>query len=89
MPTSMNISLPEPMKEFVDERVESGGYGSASEYIRELVRKDQKERAQERLEVLLLEGLESGESQAVNADFWKTLRNDLTARRAKRPAKSI
>jgi antitoxin ParD1/3/4 len=49
MPTTMNISLPEAMKAFVDEQVNSGGYGSASEYVRELVRRDQKARAQARL----------------------------------------
>ncbi len=43
------------MKDFVEERVQSGGYGSGSEYVRELVRRDQKERAEERLETLLVE----------------------------------
>ena len=38
--TTMNISLPEKMKEFVDGRVEAGHYGTASEYVRDLIRKD-------------------------------------------------
>ena len=81
MPSSMNISLPETMKSFVDEQVQNGSYGSASEYIRELVRRDQKERAQERLEALLLEGLESGNPAPVTPEYWDKLRQDLAARR--------
>lgn len=83
MPTTMNISLPEAMKAFVEEQVNSGGYGSASEYVRELVRRDQKERAQARLEALLLEGLESGEPLPLNAEYRETLLHDLEARRKK------
>jgi len=41
MTTTMNISLPESLKAFVDERVKGRGYGSHSEYLRDLVRKDE------------------------------------------------
>jgi antitoxin ParD1/3/4 len=84
MPSTMNISLPDLMKAFVEEQVESGGYGSASEYVRELVRRDQKERAQARLETLLLEGLESGDPAPVNAEYRENLLRDLKARRKKK-----
>jgi antitoxin ParD1/3/4 len=57
--STLNISLPEPMKAFVEEQVKAGLYGSASDYIRALVREDQKRKAQERLEAKLLEALES------------------------------
>lgn len=56
--TTMNISLPESLKTFVDERLE--GYGSASEYVRELIRADQKRVEQEKLEKLLLHRLQKG-----------------------------
>ena len=46
----MNISLPESMRTYVEEQVASGGYGSASEYFRELVRLDKKRKATERVE---------------------------------------
>ena len=82
MATSMNISLPEPMKSYVDAQVQSGDYGSASEYFRELVRRDQKERAQSRLEALLLEGLDSGDPMPVTSEFWESLRREVSARRA-------
>jgi putative addiction module CopG family antidote len=51
---TMNIALPESMKHFVQERVTEGGYSSVSEYIRELIRADQKRNAQERIDTLLL-----------------------------------
>jgi antitoxin ParD1/3/4 len=81
MPSTMNISLPDIMKEFVEEQVQSGGYGSVSEYMRELVRRDQKERAEARLEALLLEGLESGEPIPFNAEYRASLAQELAARR--------
>jgi len=84
MAASMNISLPETMKSFVDELVQSGGYGTASEYIRELVRRDQKLRMEARLETLLLEGLDSGDDISVNPALWEALRGKLAARRAQR-----
>lgn len=46
MPT-MNISLPDPMKRFVEQQVATGSYSSVSEYVRELVRADQRRRATE------------------------------------------
>jgi antitoxin ParD1/3/4 len=55
--TSLNISLPEPMKAFVESQIAEGGYSTASEYIRALIREAQKRKADEALEALLLEGL--------------------------------
>ena len=60
--TTMNISLPETMKAFVDERLTKDGYGTASEYIRELIRADQKRREEEKIEALLLQRLQ-GDSE--------------------------
>ena len=57
--TTMNVSLPETMKSFVEERLDEGGYGTASEYIRDLIRADQKRRAEAQLETLLLERLQN------------------------------
>lgn len=54
--STMNISLPEQLKKFVDERVVKAGYGTSSEYVRELIRRDQ-DRLQ--LRSLLLEGAAS------------------------------
>lgn len=67
--TSMNISLPDPLKAFVDAQIESGRYSSASEYVRELIREDERRKAQERLEALLLEGLSGDETPLTRQDF--------------------
>ncbi|HNT89971.1 MAG TPA: type II toxin-antitoxin system ParD family antitoxin, partial [Candidatus Hydrogenedentes bacterium] len=60
MPT-LNISLPDAMRVWIDAQVAAGGYSTASEYLRELVRTDQRRKVQERIEALLVEGIESGE----------------------------
>jgi antitoxin ParD1/3/4 len=73
----MTISLPEPMREFVESEVSGGNYGSASELFRELVRERQKRKSQERLETLLLEGLESGNPIEVTQDYLDARRQAL------------
>jgi len=75
----MNISLPEPLKQFVDEQIAAGRYSSVSEYVRELIRDDEKRKAEDRLEALLLEGLESDESLLTSED-WVSIRKDALAR---------
>ena len=55
---SMNISLPEPLKECVDGQIAAGPIAVRSEYVRELIRADEKRKAEERLETLLLGGLQ-------------------------------
>jgi antitoxin ParD1/3/4 len=84
---SMNISLPTPLKQFVDEQIAAGRYSSASEYVRDLIRGDEKRRAEERLEALLLEGLEGKESP-LTRDDWTAIRKEALSRvaaRKKRP----
>lgn len=57
---TMSFALPESMREYIDSRVASGHYGNTSEYIRDLVRRDQEEQARKRLRDLIEEGLSSG-----------------------------
>jgi antitoxin ParD1/3/4 len=82
---SMNISLPEPLKQFVDGQIAAGRYSSASEYIRELIRADEKRKAEEWLEAKLLEGLASPESE-LTAEDWKAIRSEAFALAAARKA---
>ena len=56
----MSFALPESMREYIDRRVAAGNYGNTSEYIRDLVRRDQGEQARTRIRILLEEGLASG-----------------------------
>ena len=74
--TTMNISLPEALKEFVDEQVSERGYGTSSEYLRELIRKDQ-----DRLELktLLLAGAKSAPTRRVNKSYFDGLRRKVRA----------
>ena len=75
---TMNIALPESMKHFVQERVSEGGYSSVSEYVRELIRADQKRKVEERIDALLLEGLDSGEPVPVTGEYWEEKKRKLT-----------
>ena len=76
---SMNISLPDPLKQFVEGQVSTGRYSSASEYVRELIRADEKRKAAELLEALLLEGLNSAERELTSAD-WSAIRKEALAK---------
>lgn len=68
---TMNVSLPESLKAFVDEQVSGRGYGTSSEYIRELIRADHD---RQQLRRLLLAGAESGPGSTVNAAYFQSLR---------------
>jgi antitoxin ParD1/3/4 len=76
---SMNISLPEPLKQFVDGQISTGRYSSASEYVRELIRADERRKAQEQLETTLLAGLK-GEASELTPDEWQAIRKDAVAK---------
>ncbi|MBD2211733.1 type II toxin-antitoxin system ParD family antitoxin [Nostoc linckia FACHB-104] len=75
--SSINISLPEVMQAFVEEQVAQGGYGSISEYLQALISQDQKRKAQNKIEVDLIAGLESGEVIEVNDQWWEQKRIHL------------
>jgi len=71
---TMSFALPEDMRDYIDSRVASGQYGNTSEYIRDLVRKDQEGQAMQRLRGLIEEGLASGPAQARSDDDLNELR---------------
>lgn len=80
---TMNIALPESMKEYVQERVSEGGYSSVSEYVRDLIRADQRRKTEERVDALLLAGLDSGEPIEVNKEYWEEKKRRLSERLGK------
>lgn len=82
---SMNISLPDPLKQFVDGQIAQGRYSSVSEYVRELIRADEKRKAEAELEAKLLEGLSGVESEMTAAD-WREIRKEALAKIAARKA---
>lgn len=67
----MNISLPDSLKSFVDEQIAARGYGTSSEYVRELIRKDQD---REQLRNLLLQGAGSAPAKPADEAYFNQLR---------------
>jgi antitoxin ParD1/3/4 len=78
--TTVTISLPDSLMQFVDAQVANKGYNDASEYIRSLLHQAQEREADARLEVLLLEGLASGDPIPVDENFWSDLRKEAEQR---------
>lgn len=85
---SINISLPDAMRDYVEEQVANGSYSTISEYFRELVRQDRERKAQDRLEALLLEGLASGQATPMTAQDWQDIRQAVRERITKRQSSS-
>lgn len=76
---TMNISLPDGMKSFVDQQVSARGFGTSSEYVRELIRKDQDT---QHLRALLLDGASSPAGVPVEAGYFENLRDRVRLRTA-------
>jgi len=70
--STMNISLPDALKSYVDEQVSERGYGTSSEYVRELIRQD---RDRQQLRGLLLAGAASVAAEPVTASYFDDLRS--------------
>lgn len=64
----MSFSLPEAMRAYIDDRVQSGPYGNTSEYLRDLIRRDQEEQAKSHLRQLIADGLASGPARPLTRD---------------------
>lgn len=78
---TMNISLPDSMKTFVDEQVQTGGYGTSSEYVRELIRRDQD---RNHLRGLLMAGAVSEPTTPITPAYFDSLR-DRVRKSGQRP----
>lgn len=72
--TTMNISLPDALKSFVDRQVSTRGYSTSSEYVRELIRRDQD---RQRLRSLLLEGAASPPRDVADRAYFDALRQGV------------
>jgi len=77
---TMNVSLPDPLKQFVDEEVREGGFASTSDYMRDLIRQRQRAKAAELLRQLIAEGLASGPAGEVTANTFEQMRKELRER---------
>ena len=74
---TMNISLPDALREFVDEQVTREGYATSSEYLRELIRRDQ---GRLQLRAMLLQGAQSPESGSADSNYFEALRQRASPR---------
>ena len=83
--STMNISLPDEMKQFVDRQVAERGYGTSSEFLRDLIRKEQE---RQHLRGLMLEAMASPKVAEPDAAYFQGLR-DRVARKAKPAAKAV
>jgi antitoxin ParD1/3/4 len=83
----MNISLSPALKQWVDRQIEQGGFGTASAYIRQLLREEQKRQARRAVEAKLQEALDSGEPVPVTAQTWKETAQRVEARLRAAPRK--
>lgn len=69
---TMNVSLPDSLRSFVEEQVTKRGYGTTSEYVRQLIRRDQ-ERL--RLRALILDGAASAPADPADSEYFDVLRD--------------
>lgn len=84
---TMNISLPDDMKVFVEAQAAERGFGTISEYVRSIIREAQeREAAGDRINALLWEAHESGPAAPMTAEDWESLRRDVRRKYAGRGA---
>ena len=70
----MNISLPAPLKQWVEEQVEQRGYSTASEFVRDVLRREQEQALRAAVDQRLLNAIESGKSTPMAAGDWQKIR---------------
>ena len=80
--TTMNISLPDEMKAFVEDQMTQEGYASASEYLRALIREAQKRRAKRELEAKFRQAIESGPATPMTRKDWQSIEHEAVERLA-------
>ena len=85
--TTINVSLPSPMRAYLESRVKADGFGSISDLVRALVREDQKRQAQEELERRLLAALDSGEATPMTSQDWDEIKTAVKTKIASRAKK--
>jgi antitoxin ParD1/3/4 len=77
---TMNISVPDPMKDWIQSQIATGTYADTSDYVRDLIRKDQEQHSQRAaLQKAITEGLESGRSDQSFDAIIEAARQNLKA----------
>ena len=81
---TLSICLSEALQEFIDRQVAEGGYSDASAYLHKLLQEEQKKKAKEKVEALLLEGLESGPASPMTVQDWEDILREVRERQSAR-----
>jgi len=84
---TMNISLPDEMKTFVETQAAREGFGTTSEYLRSVIRDVQKRQAKQALEARLREAIESGPSEPMTREDWDEIEREGLERLARERSK--
>jgi antitoxin ParD1/3/4 len=79
MRTTMNVSLPKDLKKWVDDQVKAGGYGTTSEYLRDMLRRAREREARRAIDQKLIEALESGPPVVMDDEDWASIRRAAKA----------
>jgi antitoxin ParD1/3/4 len=86
MRTTMNISLPASLRQWIEEQVSVRGFSTASEYVRDVLRREQEQSFRARIDSHLIEAIASGKSTPMTRKDWKKIRSEglkLARRRGK------
>ena len=71
--TTMNVSIPEPMRKWVQAQIDTGRYAGNSDYVRDLIRKDQERHQKiQAMQEAITKGLESGEAKNFDVESFKS-----------------
>ena len=84
MTATMNVSLPEALKDHVKRRAREGNFSNHSDYVRALIRLDLEREAERKLEAQLLAGLASGDARALTEQDWRDIRREVHGRLGKK-----
>ena len=84
---NVNIALPDSLRDFVQSRIQGGGYKDISDYIRELIRTDQRQTSQALLEAELLTGIASGPAREITDSDWTAIKQEAKRRVAAQKSK--
>jgi antitoxin ParD1/3/4 len=79
MRSTMNVSLPADLKRWVDQQVRQGGYGTASEYLRDVLRRARERKQRRQIDAMLVEAVESGATIEMDDADWSTIRKTARA----------
>ena len=86
MRSVMNVSLPKELKKWVDQQVRAGDYGTASEYVRDMLRQARQRQMRRHLDEMLIQSIDSGANIPMNQSDWTSIRR--SARSAAKACRS-